>query len=86
MDDPFAAALSREHNDANVITMGARLIGGDMAKAALTLFFRHRLAAAAIVPASTSYPTHPPEETRPVTTALEARPAIRSSGCPFKIA
>jgi ribose 5-phosphate isomerase B len=38
VDDPYAAALSREHNDANVIAMGARLIGGDMAKACLDAF------------------------------------------------
>jgi ribose 5-phosphate isomerase B len=38
VDDPYAAALSREHNNANVIAMGARLIGGDMAKACLDAF------------------------------------------------
>jgi ribose 5-phosphate isomerase B len=38
VSDPLAAALSREHNDANVIAMGARLIGIDMAKACLDAF------------------------------------------------
>lgn len=38
VDDPLSAALSREHNDANVIAMGARLIGSDMAKACLDAF------------------------------------------------
>jgi ribose 5-phosphate isomerase B len=38
VDNPFAAQLSREHNDANVIAMGARLIGEDMAKATLAAF------------------------------------------------
>ena len=38
VDDPLSAALSREHNDANVIAMGARLIGVDMAKACLSAF------------------------------------------------
>jgi ribose 5-phosphate isomerase B len=38
VDDPYSAALAREHNDANVIAMGARLIGTDMAKACLDAF------------------------------------------------
>ncbi|WP_336964215.1 ribose 5-phosphate isomerase B [Sphingobium aquiterrae] len=38
VDNPFTAQLSREHNDANVIAMGARLIGEDMAKATLDAF------------------------------------------------
>ena len=33
VDDPLSAALAREHNDANVLAMGGRLIGHDMAKA-----------------------------------------------------
>jgi ribose 5-phosphate isomerase B len=32
------AALARQHNDANVIALGARLIGEDMAKACVTAF------------------------------------------------
>lgn len=36
--EPLSAALSREHNDANCIAMGARLIGSDMAKACVTAF------------------------------------------------
>ncbi len=38
VSDPYSAALAREHNDANVIAMGARLIGVDMAKACLQAF------------------------------------------------
>lgn len=38
VSDPLAAALSREHNDANAIALGARLIGEDMAKACVTAF------------------------------------------------
>ena len=38
VSDPLAAALAREHNDANVLAMGARLIGEDMAKACVTAF------------------------------------------------
>jgi ribose 5-phosphate isomerase B len=38
VDDPLSAALSRDHNDANVIALGARLIGSDMAKACLDAF------------------------------------------------
>ena len=36
--EPLSAALAREHNDANVIAMGARLTGPDMAKACLDAF------------------------------------------------
>jgi ribose 5-phosphate isomerase B len=32
VDEPLSAALSREHNDSNVVAFGARLIGSDMAK------------------------------------------------------
>jgi ribose 5-phosphate isomerase B len=38
VDEPLSAALSREHNDANVIALGARLVGPDMAKACVTAF------------------------------------------------
>ncbi|MEO7240912.1 MAG: ribose 5-phosphate isomerase B [Sphingomicrobium sp.] len=38
VDDPLSAALAREHNDANVIAFGARLIGSDMARACVTAF------------------------------------------------
>ena len=36
--DPLSAALAREHNDANVLALGARLIGADMAKACVSAF------------------------------------------------
>ena len=38
VDDPLSAALAREHNDANVLAMGGRLIGSDMAKACVAAF------------------------------------------------
>ena len=38
VDDPLSAALAREHNDANVIALGARLVGSDMAKACVSAF------------------------------------------------
>ena len=38
VDDPLSAELSREHNDANVLALGARLIGSDMAKACVMAF------------------------------------------------
>lgn len=38
VSEPLSAQLCREHNDANVIAMGARLTGPDMAKACLTAF------------------------------------------------
>jgi ribose 5-phosphate isomerase B len=33
VEEPVSAALAREHNDANVLALGARLIGSDMARA-----------------------------------------------------
>ncbi len=38
VSEPLSAALAREHNDANVIAMGARVIGAEMAKACLNAF------------------------------------------------
>jgi len=38
VSEPLSAALARQHNDANAIAMGARLIGPEMAKACLTAF------------------------------------------------
>ena len=38
VSEPLSAALAREHNDANVIAMGARLTGRDMAVACLETF------------------------------------------------
>lgn len=38
VSEVLSARLSREHNDANVIAMGARLIGTDQAKACIAAF------------------------------------------------
>ena len=38
VSEPLSARLAREHNDANVIAMGARLIGPEMAKACVDTF------------------------------------------------
>jgi ribose 5-phosphate isomerase B len=38
VDEPVSARLAREHNDANVIALGARLIGLDLAKACIEVF------------------------------------------------
>jgi len=38
VSEPLSAALAREHNDANVIALGARLIGIEMARACITAF------------------------------------------------
>jgi ribose 5-phosphate isomerase B len=38
VDEPLSAQLARDHNDANVIAMGARMIGLEMAKACLDAF------------------------------------------------
>ena len=36
--EPLSASLARQHNDANAIALGARLIGIEMAKACVTEF------------------------------------------------
>jgi ribose 5-phosphate isomerase B len=38
VSEPLSAQLSREHNDANAIAMGARLIGIEQARACVTAF------------------------------------------------
>jgi ribose 5-phosphate isomerase B len=38
VSEPVSAALAREHNDANVLALGGRLIGADMAKACVAAF------------------------------------------------
>jgi ribose 5-phosphate isomerase B len=38
VSEPLSARLAREHNDANVLALGARLIGIEMAKACITQF------------------------------------------------
>ncbi len=38
VSEPLSAKLAREHNDANVLAMGARLTGLDMAKACVEAF------------------------------------------------
>lgn len=38
VSEPLSAALARQHNDANAIAMGARVIGEEMAKACLAAF------------------------------------------------
>jgi ribose 5-phosphate isomerase B len=38
VSEPVSASLAREHNDANCIAIGARLVGIDMAKACLDAF------------------------------------------------
>ena len=38
VSEPLSARLCREHNDANILAMGARLTGSDMAKACVDDF------------------------------------------------
>jgi ribose 5-phosphate isomerase B len=38
VSEPLSAELAREHNDANVLALGARLIGTEMAKACVAAF------------------------------------------------
>lgn len=44
VSEPLSAALAREHNNANVIAIGARLTGIDMAKACVTAFLNTEFA------------------------------------------
>lgn len=38
VNEPYSASLARHHNDCNVLAMGGRLIGLDLAKACVTAF------------------------------------------------
>lgn len=38
VSEPLSAKLAREHNDANVIAVGARIVGIEMAKACVDVF------------------------------------------------
>jgi len=38
VSEPLSASLARQHNDANVVALGARLVGIEMAKACITTF------------------------------------------------
>jgi ribose 5-phosphate isomerase B len=42
VSEPVSAALAREHNDANILAMGARIIGPEMAKACVDAFLATR--------------------------------------------
>ena len=42
--DPFSAAMAREHNDANVLCLGARVAGVELAKVLLRTFLDARFA------------------------------------------
>lgn len=44
VSEPLSAKLAREHNDANAIAMGARVIGIEMAKACLEAFLSTKFA------------------------------------------
>ena len=38
VSEPLSARLAREHNDANVVALGARLVGSEMAKTCIETF------------------------------------------------
>lgn len=40
VSDPLTAALSRQHNDANVVCLGARIVGEEMARACVRVFLQ----------------------------------------------
>lgn len=44
VSEPVSARLAREHNDANVLAMGARIIGMEMAKACIAAFLETEFA------------------------------------------
>ena len=44
VSEPLSARLAREHNDANVIALGARMIGIEMAKACVDAFLANDFA------------------------------------------
>ena len=44
VSEPYSATLAREHNDANAIALGARLIAPDIAKACLDAFLAAQFA------------------------------------------
>jgi len=44
VDEPLSATLAREHNDANVLAVGARLMGVDMAKDCVLAFINTQFA------------------------------------------
>ena len=44
VSEPLSAALSREHNDANCIALGARLTGIEMAKSCVATFLNTKFA------------------------------------------
>ena len=46
VSEPLSARLAREHNDANVLALGARLTGIDMAKACVEAFIATEFASA----------------------------------------
>jgi len=42
--DPVTARLGREHNDANVLSVGARIVGAEVARACVTAFLEAEFA------------------------------------------
>lgn len=44
VDEPLSATLARQHNDANVLAIGARLMGVDMAKDCVLAFINTQFA------------------------------------------
>ena len=44
VSEPLSAELARTHNDANVLALGARLIGSDMARACVVAFLETEFA------------------------------------------
>ena len=44
VNEPLSAELARTHNDANVLALGARLIGSDMARACVAAFIETEFA------------------------------------------
>lgn len=63
--DPVTARLGREHNDANVLAMGARIVGLEVARASLREFLSAQFQAGRHVPRLQKLARIEAEEARP---------------------
>ena len=62
--DPVTARLGREHNDANVLSMGARIIGSEVARACVRAFLDGEFEGGRHAPRVAKIATIEAEETR----------------------
>ena len=67
--EPYSASMAKKHNNANIIAIGARVVGRDLAKMILDAFFdnefeggRHARRVAQMMQVETDYGKAKPEE------------------------